>query len=61
MKLILSRKGFDSTAGGVASPIFPGGEMYSLPIQADGAACNISRFARGAWRTGPTWGRSWNS
>lgn len=32
MKIILSRKGFDSAAGGVASPIFPSGEMRSLPI-----------------------------
>lgn len=32
MKIILSRKGFDSTAGGVASPILPPDELYSLPI-----------------------------
>lgn len=32
MKLILSRKGFDSTAGGAASPILPDGSMVSLPI-----------------------------
>jgi hypothetical protein len=32
MKLILSRKGFDSTAGGVASPILPSGALCSLPI-----------------------------
>lgn len=32
MKLILSRKGFDSSAGGVASPILPDGAMFSLPI-----------------------------
>ena len=32
MKLILSRKGFDSAAGGVPSPIFPDGRMLSLPI-----------------------------
>ena len=32
MKLILSRKGFDSTSGGVPSPIFPDGRMLSLPI-----------------------------
>ncbi|WP_121240714.1 hypothetical protein [Sulfurisoma sediminicola] len=37
MKLILSRKGFDSAAGGIASPILPDGRMISLPIpsQAD--------------------------
>lgn len=32
MKIILSRKGFDSAAGRVPSPIFPSGEMCSLPI-----------------------------
>jgi hypothetical protein len=32
MKLILSRKGFDSSAGGVPSPVFPDGRMVSLPI-----------------------------
>jgi hypothetical protein len=32
MKIILSRKGFDASAGGVASPIFPDGTLLSLPI-----------------------------
>lgn len=32
MKIILSRKGFDSGIGGVASPIFPSGELRTLPI-----------------------------
>ena len=32
MRIILSRKGFDSSIGGVASPIFPSGAMCSLPI-----------------------------
>lgn len=32
MKVILSRKGFDSSAGGHASPILPDGTMLSLPI-----------------------------
>lgn len=31
-KIILSRKGFDSVAGGKASPIFPDGKMFPLPI-----------------------------
>lgn len=34
MKIILSRKGFDSTAGGVANPILPDGTLLSLPIPA---------------------------
>ena len=32
MKLIFSRKGFDSGSGGVPSPIFPDGRFFSLPI-----------------------------
>lgn len=32
MKIILSRKGFDSSSGGCPSPIFPNGELLSLPI-----------------------------
>jgi hypothetical protein len=32
MKIILSRKGFDTSTGGVPSPIFPDGTMISLPI-----------------------------
>ena len=32
MKIILSRKGFDSSNGGIPSPIFPDGTMLSLPI-----------------------------
>ena len=32
MKLILSRKGFDSANGGCPSPIFPDDTMFSLPI-----------------------------
>ena len=32
MRLILSRKGFDSSAGGCPSPVFPDGTLYALPI-----------------------------
>jgi len=34
MKIILSRKGFDSANGGCASPILPDGRLLSLPIPA---------------------------
>lgn len=34
MKVILSRKGFDSSSGGMPSPIFPDGKIISLPIPA---------------------------
>ncbi|CAM2068957.1 Nmad3 domain-containing protein [Sulfidibacter corallicola] len=32
MKLVLSRKGFDSSAGGCANPILPDGSLWPLPI-----------------------------
>ena len=35
MKLILSRKGFDSQYGGYPSPILPDGRLISLPIPSD--------------------------
>ncbi|MFN2287497.1 MAG: hypothetical protein ABR578_04105, partial [Chromatocurvus sp.] len=35
MKIILSRKGVDSTSGGFASPIFEDGRMVSIPIPQD--------------------------
>ena len=34
MKIILSRKGFDSANGGVPSPILPNGKAVSFPIPA---------------------------
>ena len=35
LKVILSRKGFDSKNGGYPSPILPNGKMISLPIPSD--------------------------
>lgn len=35
MKIILSRKGFDQSDGGIPSPIFPDGTLLSLPVQDD--------------------------
>ncbi|OON87418.1 hypothetical protein BXO88_03850 [Oribacterium sp. C9] len=35
MKVILSRKGFDSANGGIVSPIFEDGTMVSFPIPSD--------------------------
>ena len=48
MKLILSRKGFDSQSGGCPSPIFPNGTLYSLPIPHDHSEDYLWRFM--AWR-----------
>lgn len=36
MKIILSRKGFDSGYGGIPSPILPDGTMLSFPIPSEG-------------------------
>jgi hypothetical protein len=47
MKIVLSRKGFDSANGGVPSPIFPDGSLFSLPIP---ASSSPTRFADCRWR-----------
>lgn len=39
MKVILSRKGFDSAYGGYPSPILPNGRMVSLPIPVCSQTC----------------------
>jgi len=42
MKIILSRKGFDSEAGGYPSPILPDGTMLSLPIPSYDKICFVN-------------------
>lgn len=42
MKVILSRKGFDSSYGGCPSPILPDGTMVSMPIPGGGSNCNYA-------------------
>jgi Nucleotide modification associated domain 3 len=49
MKLILSRKGFDSACGGSPSPILPDGSLCPLPIPSDEAL----RLKDVAWRGRP--------
>jgi hypothetical protein len=44
MKLILSRKGFDSSTGGIPSPIFPDGRMVSLPIPDKSSTLTFGEF-----------------
>ena len=39
MRLILSRKGYDSSLGGCPSPILPGGRLCSLPIPSEDDLC----------------------
>ena len=38
MKIIFSRKGFDSVSGRVPSPILPDGRLLSLPIPDKGSS-----------------------
>ncbi|NOY40890.1 MAG: hypothetical protein GXP26_03500 [Planctomycetes bacterium] len=47
MKIILSRKGFDSSSGGVSSPILPNGELISLPIPYE---FSPTAFSEVAWK-----------
>lgn len=44
MKVVLSRKGFDSSFGGIPSPILPNGEMISLPIPVEGENCTYEEL-----------------
>ena len=45
MKIILSRKGFDSSNGGCASPIMPDGTLLSMPIPSN----DIDSFSDLCW------------
>ena len=47
MKVILSRKGFDSSYGGYPSPIFPNRKMISLPIPSDKDLINYNNLKFG--------------
>ena len=47
MKLILSRKGFDSASGGVPSPILPDGRIISLPIPDDRSRIRFGNLSYG--------------
>jgi hypothetical protein len=51
MKVILSRKGFDAEAGGIASPILPDGQLVSLPIPRPGEDRRYADLRIGDGRT----------
>lgn len=51
MKVILSRKGFDSGYGGWASPILPDGRMLSLPIPASNGLVSYDDLSAGNGQT----------
>jgi hypothetical protein len=48
MKIILSRKGFDSSNGESASPILPSGQLRSLPIPDDEGNVRYSQIYAGS-------------
>jgi len=52
MRIILSRKGFDTTSGGVPSPILPDGRLRSLPIPEQGAIQYAQIYSNDAYPTG---------
>lgn len=52
MRVILSRKGFDSGYGGVPSPILPDGRMISLPIPDKDAPVTYSAIHRCGYNVG---------
>ena len=45
MKVILSRKGFDSSCGGQASPILPDGTLLSMPIPSN----DMHKYSELSW------------
>lgn len=47
MKIIFSRKGFDSASGGMASPILPDGSLCWLPIPEEGGNFHYSDIRHG--------------
>lgn len=53
MKIILSRKGFDSSAGGVASPLFADGSLLSLPIPDQKGTLSYADLCWGEYQLGP--------
>jgi hypothetical protein len=52
VKIILSRKGFDQSLGGVPSPILPDGRLCSLPIPYSGEPRRFQDIAFGATNLG---------
>lgn len=52
MKIVLSRKGFDSACGGAPSPLLPDGTMLSLPIPAAGAQHPFRTIGKAGRRLG---------
>jgi hypothetical protein len=47
MKVVLSRKGFDSQYGRIPSPILPDGTLLSLPIPTSESGCRFSELHHG--------------
>lgn len=52
MRPILSRKGFDSSSGGCASPILPDGRLLTLPIPSTGGPVRFRDLAHDSVEVG---------
>lgn len=52
MKIVLSRKGFDSSCGGAASPILAHGTLFSVPIPSADSAMTYDELRVGDWSVG---------
>ena len=52
MRLILSRKGFDSASGGCPSPILPDGSLLSMPIPDRSSPVRYADLSRGGRNLG---------
>lgn len=52
MRLVLSRKGFDSSAGRAASPVFDDGRLFSLPIPDKQATVRYDQLSFGSLDVG---------
>lgn len=53
MKLILSRKGFDTSAGGCPNPVFPDGSFLALPIPDPQSPIRYSQIRHQGHSLGP--------
>jgi len=53
VRIVLSRKGFDSANGGVASPVLPDGRLVSLPIPSKAAPVSFREIRVNGEQLGP--------
>ena len=57
VKIVLSRKGIDSSLGGAPSPIFPDRTMFSVPVPLASSIKTYNDVRKGREADGPSFGR----